>query len=196
MYTHALIRLITYWVTLTVRITVQFFSWICCSLPFLKGKAVTYFTLVWNPSSDLTLLLYDNSKHANKVFSYIRACHNYISSAYMNIWTLLMVILNRYIKSELQGNYSSNVQLDLTDSVLVQSYNWQERGIGQSHELHYDYYFIKHYPRHAEDNTQRLRGDKDDKGTCLCYWTSRVLTRNQTSVKAREDLSAELACWN
>lgn len=32
----------------------------------------------------------------------------------MNIWTSLMVILNRYIKSELQGNYSSNVQLDLT----------------------------------------------------------------------------------
>lgn len=31
-----------------------------------------------------------------------------------------MVILNRYIKSELQGNYSHNVQLDLTDSALAQ----------------------------------------------------------------------------
>lgn len=34
-----------------------------------------------------------------------------------------MVILNRYMKSELQGNYSSNVQLDLTDSVLAQRHN-------------------------------------------------------------------------
>lgn len=41
----------------------------------------------------------------------------------MNIRTSLMVILNRYVKSELHGNYSSNVQLDLTDSALAQSHN-------------------------------------------------------------------------